>query len=247
MRRLEGKVAIVTGSTSGIGEAIVKMFAVEGAKVIISGRSIEKGKKIEKYINENNGTGKFIQCDTSNEDDIKKIIELTIKEFGKIDILVNNAGLFFTGNLEELESEKWDEMFDINVRGYFLMSKYAMPYLIKSSSGVVLNNASVAGLHSYASGQSYAYSSSKAAVIQLSRILALNYGKYGVRVNSICPGIIQTPIFGGRDISASNEKIPLHRVGVVEDVANIACFLVSSEASYITGAVIPVDGGLSLN
>ncbi|MCB2296794.1 SDR family NAD(P)-dependent oxidoreductase [Clostridium tagluense] len=246
MGKLDDKVAIVTGSTSGIGEAIAKMFASEGAKVVVSGRDAERGKNIVDEIIRCGGVASFLPCDTTKEDDIIKLIKSTIQLFGKLDILVNNAGLFFTGPLEKLESDSWDAMFDLNVKGYFLMSKYAMPYLVQSGSGVILNNASVAGMQSYASGSSYAYSASKAAVVQLSRILALNYGKEGVRVNTICPGIIQTPIFQGRDVSSSSAKIPLGRVGKPEDVARVATFLVSGEAEYVTGIVLPIDGGLSI-
>jgi len=246
MGKLDNKVAIVTGSTSGIGEAIAKMFASEGAKVVVSGRNPERGENVVDEIIKCGNVANFLVCDTTKEEDISKLIESTIRLFGKIDILVNNAGIFFTEPLEELESDRWDAMFDVNVRGYFLMAKYAMPYLIQSGSGVILNNASVAGMQSYASGRSYAYSASKAAVVQFSRILALNYGKNGVRVNTMCPGIIQTPIFQERDISSSSAKIPLGRLGNPEDVARVATFLVSGEAQYLTGIVLPIDGGLTI-
>lgn len=246
MGKLKDKVAIITGSTSGIGEAIALMFASEGAKVVITGRNAERGELVVANIESNGGEAIFIACDTSVEEDINRLIKSSIDQFARLDILVNNAGVFFTGPLEELESDKWDSMFDVNVRGYFLMAKYAMPYLIKSGSGVIINNSSVAGLQSYSSGYSYAYGASKAAIIQFSRTLALNYGNKGIRVNTICPGIIQTAIFQGRDVSGSSTKIPLCRIGKPSDVAKVVTFLVSDEAEYITGVVLPVDGGLSI-
>lgn len=244
MAKLDNKVVIITGSTSGIGEECARLFAHEKATVIIVGRNSERGEKIATSIIEQGYLAKFIVCDASDEESIKNLIENVIHQYGKLDILVNNAGKFLTGNLEDLCSEEWDSMYAVNVKGTFLMCKYSMPYL-QASKGVILNNASVAGMQSYASGRSYAYSSSKASVVQLTRVLALNYGK-DIRVNCICPGIIQTPLFEGRDISGSSSKIPMGRVGTPSDVAKVALFLVSDDASYINGAIIPVDGGLSI-
>ncbi|HZK53584.1 MAG TPA: SDR family NAD(P)-dependent oxidoreductase [Desulfosporosinus sp.] len=244
MGKLDGKVAIITGATSGIGEGCAKKLAEEGATVVLAGRNELRGEIVQKAIVATGGTAKFIYCDTSKEESIIAFIKAVINVYRRIDILINNAGIFFTGPLEDLKSEHWDKMYDVNVKGCFLMSKYTIPYLI-STKGVILNNASVAGMQSYASGRSYAYSSTKAAVVQFTRVLALNYGK-DVRVNCICPGIIQTPIFEGRDVSASASKIPIGRVGTPEDVAKVVLFLVSDDAAYLNGVVIPVDGGLSL-
>jgi len=238
---LQDKVAIITGSTSGIGEATAELFAREGASVVVSGRDIKRGVEIKRKIGNNSS---FISCEMSKENDIKHLIEETVRLYGKIDILINNAATFLTLSLEDMTTEIWDYMFNVNTKSCFLMSKYCMPYLI-DSKGVVVNNASVAGLQSYASGQSYSYSSSKSAVIQLSRVLALNYAKYGVRVNSICPGIIQTPVYK-KDVSDSVYKIPLGKIGRPEEVADLILFLASDKSSYITGATIPIDGGLTI-
>ena len=246
MGKLDNKVAIVTGSTSGIGEAIAREYVHEGATVVITGRNIEKGEAITEDIKATGGSAIFVACDTSIESDIINLVDITIQKYGRLDILINNAGLFFTKPLEETSSLEWDNMFDINVRGYMLVSKYALPHLIKSGNGAIINNSSVAGMLSYASGQSYAYSASKAAVIQLSRVMAKNYAKDHIRVNVICPGIIKTPIFGGRDISHAVAKIPIGRIGLAEDVAKAATFLASNDADYITGIVLPIDGGLSI-
>ncbi len=246
MKKLEGKVAIVTGSTSGIGAASVKLFAENGASVIITGRSEDRGVELESEVNSAGGIAKFIKCDMSNEDEIKALIEKTVSIFGRINILFNNAGVFLPSmEIERMPFEDWKETFDVNVNGYFLILKYAKPYLL-ASKGVVLNNGSIAGMQTYASGRSYAYSASKAAVIQFSNMMAKNYAEEGIRVNCICPGIILTPILHGRDPKIYAERIPMGRVGTPEDVAKAALFLVSDESAYLTGVVLPVDGGASL-
>lgn len=246
MCKLEGKVAIITGGTSGIGEATANLFAEQKAIVIIVGRNEEKGLFIEKYIKSKNGKAKFFKCDISNELEIKNLIDNIIKLYGKIDILFNNAGIFLPSiEIERLDFDKWKKTFDINIHGTFLITKYVKEYLIKSK-GVILNNASIAGLQYYAAGRSYAYSSSKAAIIQFSHMMAKNYAEDGIRVNCICPGVILTPILHGRDPKIYAERIPMKRVGNPEEVAKVALFLCSDDASYLTGVVLPVDGGASL-
>lgn len=246
MGKLDGKVAIITGSTSGIGASCARLFAQNGATVVLSGRNSELGLTLEKEIIESGGKALYIKCDITKEEDVKALIQSTIDNFGRIDILVNNAGTFLPSvEIERLDYKQWKETFEVNIDGYFLASKYAKPYLI-TSKGVILNNGSVAGMQSYASGRSYAYSASKAAVIQFSHMMAKNYAPEGVRVNCICPGIILTPILHGRDPKIYEERIPLGRIGTPEDVAKVALFLVSDDASYLTGVVLPVDGGTSL-
>lgn len=246
MKKLEGKVAIVTGATSGIGAATAKIFAENGAKVVLCGRSIDRGLAIAKEINDMGGIAQFIKCDIASEEAAKSMIQQVVDQFGKIDILFNNAGTMLPSvEIERLEFEQWKETFDVNVNGYFLVSKYAKVHLMESK-GVILNNASIAGMQSYATGRSYAYSASKAAIIQFSHMMAKNYGEEGVRVNCICPGIILTPILHGRDPKIYKDRIPLGRVGTPEDVAKVALFLVSDDAAYLTGVVLPIDGGASL-
>ena len=246
MKKLENKVAIITGGTSGIGESCAKAFAENGASVIITGRNKNKGLEVEKKINNFGGCAKYIYCDVTVEEEVKKLIEKTVEYFNGIDILFNNAGVFLPSlELDRLEFDSWNQTFKVNTDGYFLVTKYVMPYLLKSK-GVILNNASIAGMQSYARGCSYAYSASKAAVIQFSRMLAKNYARDGVRVNCICPGIIETPILHDCDLRMYAERIPMGRVGVPEDVSKVAVFLVSNDAAYLTGIVIPVDGGASI-
>lgn len=246
MRKLEDKVAIVTGATSGIGEATARLFARNGAKVVLCGRSVEKGHCIAKEIKEEGGIAMYLECDVTSEDNVKAMIDQTIQSFGRIDILFNNAGTMLPSvEIERLDYDQWKETFDVNVNGFFLVSKYAKMHLL-NSKGVILNNASIAGLQSYATGRSYPYSASKSAIIQFSRMMAKNYGEEGVRVNCICPGVILTPILHGRDPKIYEERIPLGRVGTPEDVAKVALFLVSDDAAYLTGVVLPIDGGASI-
>jgi NAD(P)-dependent dehydrogenase (short-subunit alcohol dehydrogenase family) len=246
MKILEGKVAIITGATSGIGAATAKLFAENGASVVLAGRNIENGITIEREIINKGGSAKFIQCDVSDSLQAQHLVEKTIKEFGCIDILFNNAGIMLPSmEVERMPIADWKRTFEINIDGMFYVTKYAKPHLLRSK-GSIINNASIAGLQYYAAGRSYAYSASKAAVIQFSHQMAKNYGTDGIRVNCICPGIIDTPILGDRDRKVYAERIPLGYVAQPIEVAKVVLFLSSEQASYLTGVVVPIDGGASL-
>ena len=242
----KNKVVLITGATSGIGEETAKAFAKEGASVVLVGRNKEKGLHIEQEILSSNGKAIFIPCDVSNDQEVQKMVTKAIDTFGKIDILFNNAGTMLPSmEIERMPIADWQKTFDTNLLSMFLVTRYAKPYII-AQKGTIINNASIAGLQHYAAGRSYAYSASKAAVIQFSHQMAKNYAPEGVRVNCICPGIIQTPILHGRDPKIYESRIPLGYVGTPQDVAKVVVFLASENASYITGAVIPVDGGVTL-
>ena len=249
MKKLDGKAAVVTGGTSGIGEACVDIFLENGAKVVFCGRNEESGKAVCTRMKQKYGDDcpvLFVRCDVSVEEDDRNLIDTAVSRFGAIDILFNNSGVMLPSmEVERMPIEDWRQTFDINITGMFMVTKFAKPYLLESK-GVILNNSSIAGLQHYAIGRSYAYSASKAAVIQFSHQMAKNYGADGIRVNCICPGIIQTPILHGRDPKIYEERIPLGRVGTPEDVAKVALFLVSDDSAYLTGEVITVDGGASL-
>ena len=248
MDKLKDKAVLVTGGTSGIGAACVEIFAFNGAKVVFCGRDGKRGQEVAENVTAKTGNAEifFKTCDVSEEHDIEELIEFTAKKLGGIDVLFNNAGVMLPSmEVERMPIDDWRKTFDINVTGMFLVTKYAKPYLLESK-GVILNNASIAVLQHYAAGRSYAYSASKAAVIQFSHQMAKNYGEEGIRVNCICPGIIETPILHGRDPKIYEDRIPLGRVGQPEDVAKVALFLVSDDAAYLTGTVINVDGGASL-
>lgn len=256
--RLDGKVIIITGGTSGIGATCAETFVKAGAYVILCGRRIEKGIELTRYLNDiaqnlHNDDVKnvkpfstFYNCDVSDEKEVSSLIDKVVSIYGNIDILFNNAGIMLPSKeIEKISADEWDSTFRCNLHGIFYTCKYAKPYLIKSK-GVILNNASIAGMQSYSVGRSYAYSASKAGVIQFTHQMAKNYAEYGIRVNCICPGIIDTEILGNRDRNEYVKRIPLGRIGVPDDVASVALFLVSDAASYLTGVVLPVDGGISL-
>lgn len=241
-----GKVALVTGATSGIGAAAAEEFASRGAKVILVGRNEDRGNQIKERIESAGGEALFIACDVSDEEQVKTMAETASSKYGRIDILFNNAGVMLPSKeIERMPVSDWQKTFDINVHGLFFVSRYIKPYLLESK-GCIINNGSIAGLQYYAAGRSYAYSASKAAVIQFSHQMAKNYGEEGIRVNCICPGIIDTPILGDRDRKVYAERVPLGYVAQPKAVAKVVCFLASDEAEYVTGAIIPVDGGASL-
>lgn len=221
---LEGKIALVSGGTHGIGKATVSLFEKEGATCFSFGHK---------------------DYDISKEEEIKKLYNFFNDKYGKLDILVNNAGIYPSKHLEEITEEDIQKTFAINVNATMLMCKYFIP-LLEKNNGVIVNNASIAGMQSFVEGKgSYIYASSKASVIQFSKLLAKNFAKK-VRVNCICPGVIDTPIFENRDFSRYENIIPMGRVGKDIEVAEGILFLASEKASYITGTTLTIDGGMSL-
>lgn len=246
MREFEGKVAVVTGATSGIGMAVARKLTELSASVILVGRNSERGEKLETELKNLGASAEFYSCDVSDTRQVEELAENVGQKFGQVDILFNNAGVMLPSmEIERMPVETWRETFDINIHGMFYITRALKPYLLKSH-GSIINNASIAGLQHYAAGRSYAYSASKAAVIQFSHQMAKNYGENHIRVNCICPGIIDTPILGDRDRRIYAERIPLGYVGRPEDVANVVAFLASDAANYLTGVVLPIDGGVSL-
>lgn len=242
----DDKVVVITGATSGIGRATSERFADKGATVILVGRNVENGTDIAESLVSEGYKAEFIKCDVSNEIECEALASVVKEKYGKVDVLFNNAGIMLNSKeIERLPEEEWHQTFATNLDSIFYVTKY-LKMMIIDNNGCIINNASIAGMHSYIAGRSYAYSASKAAVIQFTRQMAMNYAEEGVRVNCICPGIIDTPILGDRDRKVYAQRIPLGYVGQPECVADVVCFLASKEARYITGAVIPVDGGASL-
>lgn len=244
MKCLNGKICLITGGTSGIGKASVECFTEAGAIVVFTGRNEQRGQEICNSIEREGRKAYFVRCDSRKINDLENLVSYIGRKFGRLDVLFCNAGLFHTGPLEEYFLEEWEEIFNVNVTSCFSLVKFALPYLEKVK-GNILVNASVAGMQSYAKGKSFSYSASKSALIQFTRMLALNYGKR-VRANCICPGIVDTPMFKGNDISVYNERIPLGYVAQPMQIAKVARFLVSDDADYLNGVVLPVDGGVSL-
>lgn len=245
MNDFDEKIVLITGGTSGIGKAVAKKMLDEGARVIVVGRDLEKGILIQQEFSNTDGRFDFIQCDVSNSDDVAVLFETINSKYGKLDILVNNAGIFRTYPLDEIDTVKWHEVFEINVESVMLITQKFMS-LLETEHGCIVNVASIGGMSEHISGgKTYLYAASKAAVIQFSKLCALNYAKK-VRVNCVCPGITDTPIYINRDFSRFSEYIPMGRVAQAEEIAEAVIFLSSSKASYITGAVLPVDGGAHL-
>lgn len=247
MGQFDGKVVVITGATSGIGEATAKLFAAEGARVVLIGRNVDKGLNLVSDIEGQGGDVAFYKCDVSNENSVKEIAENISLKFEKVDVLFNNAGIMLpSSEIENTEVTDWKKTFEVNLDGVFYITRN-MKKMIFECKGNIINNASIAGMHSYVEGRSYAYSASKSAVIKFTRQMAKNYAPDGIRVNCICPGIIETPILGNRDRKKYSERIPLGYIGKPEDVANAVVFLASEKASYLTGVVLPIDGGGTLH
>ncbi len=246
MYDFSGKAALITGGTSGIGGATGALLAQMGADVILVGRNKQRGTEQEQSIVDAGGKAKFFSADVANMTDIEALKQFIEAEYGRLDILFNNAGILLTGSLEELTDEDWDKSYDVNVKATMHMCKMFMP-MLKESKGVILNNASINGLHSYIKGRrSYMYATSKAANIQLTKYLAKNYAPE-VRVNAICPGMTMTNLFTNRDFSRFKDVNLLGRMADPMEIAKSAVFLLSECSSFMTGAVVVVDGGETIH
>ena len=258
---LSGKNAVVTGATSGIGESIARRFSAEGAAVAVVGRRKDKGEQVASSIRAAGGKAIYVQADVSDSKSVGEMAKACLEELGSISILVNDAGVA-TGNapMERVTEEDWDKVMDTNAKGTFLCSKAMIPHIIRNGGGSILNISSAGGLGGYIGGTAYA--SSKAAVIMLTKIIAMEHGKDKIRANCICPGSIRTEMFeegirgfvqrsGGQTssdqmIANIAKGVPLGRIGTPEDVASLALFLSSDEASFLNGTVVVCDGGQSL-
>ncbi|MFN2363129.1 MAG: 3-oxoacyl-ACP reductase FabG [Halarsenatibacteraceae bacterium] len=244
--KLKEKVAIVTGGASGIGKGVAELFIEEGAKVVIADYDVEKGKKTAEELNEN-GQALFVQVDVSDTEAAEAMVEKTVEEFGKVDILINNAGVTADGFLSKMSEDAWDKVIDVNLKGVFNCSKFAAQKMMETDGGVILNASSVVGLYGNVGQTNYA--ASKFGVIGLTKTWAKELAGKGVRVNCIAPGFTKTEMIEAvpdKLLDKMKKKTPVGRLGEVEDIANAYLFLASDDASYINGAVLPVDGGLVL-
>lgn len=242
--RLKDKIAIVTGGASGIGEFTVREMVKEGAKVVIADLNDELGNKLAEQLNREQKQVVYTHIDVTIETQVKQMIDLAVSEFGKVDILFNNAGIGGSAPTSDLALEEWRKFIAINLDSVFITAKHAIIAMIKSGGGSIVNNASILGYVGKA--QSAAYSASKGAVVNLTKALALEYALENIRVNAVCPGYIDTPLIAHFDEEKKNEIISLHpigRLGKPEEIAKAVTFLVSDDASFITGTSLMVDGG----
>jgi NAD(P)-dependent dehydrogenase (short-subunit alcohol dehydrogenase family) len=248
--RLQNKVALITGGTSGIGEATALLFATEGARVGITGRNSERGASVVSRIKAKSGNAFFIRTDVSQADDCRRAVDETLRIFGSLDILFNNAGVFYPQTALECSEKEWDEQINVNLKGTFLMSKFALPTMIAQGRGVIINNSSGWGL--VGGDRAVAYCASKGGVVLMTKAMAIDHGRQGIRVNCICPGDVETPMLPldakmrglkWEDYIAGCANRPLGRVGTVEEIAKAVLFLASDDSSFMTGTALVVDGG----
>jgi len=239
--RIKDKVAVITGAGSGIGKATALLFAKEGAKVVVVDIDEKRGEETVKTIEENGGNAFFIKADVTKATDAKKITKEAIRKFGEIDVLFNNAGLFTSGTVVDTDEEMWDKTFNISLKGTYLCSKYALPQMIKQGKGVVINMGSCDGIGAVAN--SAAYCATKAAVIHLTKEMALDFSPHNIRVNCICPGPILTK---PNAVMPKSQLSLFNRPGKPEEIANVALFLASDESSFLTGSAIVADGGFTI-
>lgn len=253
MKRLDGKTALVTGSTTGIGEATAKLFAAEGAKVMVSGRNVERGEAVRADIEAAGGAADFIQVDLGEAGACDRLVDETVTRFGRLDILVNNAAVLYNGTVVELADANWHEMFAVNVTALFMTSRAALRHMIGAGGRVILNMASESGLNGEPALTGYC--ATKGAVNQLTKSMALDHIGEGVRINGLCPGETHTQMVEdwfaakpGTVAEAMAEVIkglPIGRLARTDEVARAALFLVSDEASYCVGTILSADGGLN--
>ncbi|RIW15179.1 SDR family oxidoreductase [Algoriphagus lacus] len=248
--KLEGKSIIVTGATSGMGKAIAELFIREGASVILSGRDTERGLDLVKSLNEFGKKAVFVKGDISKPEVNARLVSEALRHFGKLDIIVTNAGNLGIGSVTDISLEEWDYTLATNLNSVFYLSRFAIPELKKTGKGVILINSSIAAFKSFPNHA--AYCASKAALVALVKEMALDYGPE-IRVNTICPGPVDTPLIWDSAKAFENpESIVqqtanntlMKRLGKPEDIASLALFLVSEEASWITGSAFTIDGGI---
>ncbi len=245
--RLANKVALITGAAMGMGEGAARLFAAEGAAVAVVDVNLEGAQATARRIIDAGGKAVAIHADVSDANDVKDAVEATVKQFGKLDILYNNAGVDIEqAPTADYSLQRFDRIIAINLRGVFLGMKFAIPHMA-GRGGSIVNTSSVVAFKAMPGG--IAYCASKAAVIAMTQVAAVEYGPSRVRVNAICPGAIETPMLAearrrmGAAVDNATNFAPLRRTGRVEEIANLALFLASDESSFITGAAFPIDGG----
>jgi NAD(P)-dependent dehydrogenase (short-subunit alcohol dehydrogenase family) len=246
-KQLMGKVAVITGGSSGIGRACALELAAAGAKVAVGARRKNEGEETVRLIEQQGGEACFVQTEVSKADEVKRLMDTAVSRWGRLDCAVNNAGVEGTPfvNTADYEEGVWDQVMDVNLKGVFLSMKYEIPHMLKSG-GSIVNMSSIAGLIGGVGG--VGYHASKHGVIGLTRTAAIEYARAGIRVNAVCPAVIQTDMadrfFGGKGIPLADIH-PLGRVGTPQEIADAVLWLCSDKSSFVTGIALPVDGGLT--
>ena len=245
----QNKVVIVTGGAYGIGRAAAIGFAQRGAKVAIADVDVKRGEETLRRIKDAGGDALFVKTDVSSEADVKALVEKTVETYGKLDCAFNNAGIHKVfASMADFTAADWEEMINVNLKSVWLCMKYEIPQMLKQGKGAIVNTSSAAGLVGAPSNP--AYPASKHGVVGITKSTALEFARKGIRVNCICPGPIRTGMneslvaVNPEMVKAMDQKVPMGRIGEPEEVAAAAMFLCSDEASYITGAALPVDGGI---
>ena len=244
--RISDKVAIITGAASGIGRTTAILFAKEGGKVVIADQNEASGDETVDLIRTDGGQAIFTRVNVTSATDIQGMVKTTIDTYGKLNILVNNAGIAIRLPVVDLPEEDWDRSIDVNLKGIYLGSKYAIPEMIKNDGGAIVNIASIYGL---VGGRTRAaYAASKGGVVNLTRSIALDYALYKIRVNCICPGFVNTPLLKNilktqEEYQALADLHPIGRLGEMLEIAHGVLYLASDESSFVTGIALPIDGG----
>ncbi len=249
--RLENRAALITGGTSGIGEATALLFGQEGAAVAVIGRSTERGEAVADRIRSTGGNAIFVRTDVRKADECRNAVGRTIEAFGQLDILFNNAGSYYANDVVGCTEEEWDDQVDTSLKATFLMSKFALPHMIERGSGSIINCASGWGL--VGGPKAAAYCAAKGGMVVMTKAMAIDHGPQGIRVNAICPGDTDTPmeredaraqgLTWDEYLEQTVNHRPIARMATPEEIARGVLFLASDDASYVTGAALPVDGG----
>lgn len=249
MRRLDGKVALITGGGTGIGGAIARLFAQEGAAVVITGRRKEMLDRVVSEIERGKGHARAVAGTVTDETHARSAVAQAVRTFGKLNILVNNAGIGAFGKaLHETDDATWDELLAINLTGVFRMTRAAVPEMLKAGGGAIVNISSIAGLVGIPLNA--AYSATKGGLDALTRCLAIDYANQGIRCNAVCPGLVDTPMAAPllNDPTRKAQVLtayPLGRPGTPDEVANLVLYLASEESAWVTGTIVPIDGGMT--
>ena len=250
--KLSGKVALVTGAGTGIGRACAELFAAEGAAVVLAGRRLEVLREAAEAIRPRGGRALEQPCDVARAVDVEAAVRRAAAEFGGLHVVVNNAGYWMAGSAEETSEEEWDKVMDTNLKGAFLVSKAALPELRRAGGGAIINIGSILSL--VGMKRRAAYTASKGGLALLTKAMALDHAAEGIRINCICPGLVETPLAQQAlaqfadpqaELARRVAGIPAGRAGKPEDVARLALFLASDDSSWMTGAVVPLDGGFT--